>query len=182
MCELRERGWTTKFHKFPKGMLFEEYRLFIEDTARFSDRRQAFSNVMVAVNSFLVGAIYVVLKDLSPHALHRLVAMVPLLGAGLAASCVWSKLFNEYQEIIRLRTDFLKQIECKAGKDARDGMYHMLETKFYRKGGRERGFTRLEKRLPRIFMGVYSAFMAGVILVGIWWLCFVLANCLFALS
>jgi hypothetical protein len=182
MSESMERAKSIKFNKFRQDLLFAEYRLFVEDTARFSDRRQAFSNVMVAANGFLVGAIYVVLKDLNPHTLHRLVAVVPLLGAGLAASCVWSRLFGEYKEMIRNRTDFLKTIEQKAGKDRADGMHLMLEKEFYHKDGRERGFTRLEKRLPWIFMGVYSAFIACVILVGTCSLCLALANCLFPFS
>jgi len=177
MCIPMEQAKSTKFRKFPRDMLFAEYRLFIEDTARFSDRRQAFSNVMVAVNALLATGISVLMKDLNPHAPIRLVILVPLLGAGLAAACVWQKLFSEYEEMIRKRTDFLKQIECKAGKDHGDGMYHMLDREFYHKEGRQRGFTRLEKRLPWIFMGVCSFFMAGVILVGLCSLCFGLCNC-----
>jgi len=181
MSESVERAKGIRFKTFPEGTLFEEYRLFVEDTARFSDRRQTFSNFMVAINSFLVAGIYAVLKDLSPHALPRLMMAAPLLGAGLAASCVWWKLLNKYEDIIASRTDFLKSIERKAGKDSRDGMHLMLE-KFYPPEGPRRGFTPLEKRLPWIFMGVYSAFMAGVILVGICSLCLILANCLFPFS
>ena len=32
---------------------FEEYKLFVEDTARLSDRRQTISNIYVTVNSIL---------------------------------------------------------------------------------------------------------------------------------
>jgi len=178
MSESMERAKSIKFKTFPKDILFEEYRLFVEDTARFSDRRQTFSNVMVAMNGFLVAAIYVVLKDLNPHALQRLMTLVPLLGAGLAASCLWWRLLSKYEDMIGARTDFLKRIECKAGKDCRDGMHLQLETKFYPRGGPRRGFTRVEKRLPWIFMGVYSFFMAGVILVVLCPMCFgLLCNC-----
>ena len=182
MGESVERTKTVKFKTFRERMLFEEYRLLIEDTARFSDRRHKFSNFMVAMNGFLVTGIYAVLKDLSAHDPCRVVILVPLLGVGLAAGCVWQKLFIEYDEMIRARIKFLKQIECKAGKGDRDGLYHFLGPQFYHKEGRERGFTRLEKRLPWIFIGVYSLFMAGVFLAGICWLCLILANCLFPFS
>ena len=36
---------------------FEEYKLFVEDTARFTDRRQTVSNIYVAVNSIILSAI-----------------------------------------------------------------------------------------------------------------------------
>jgi len=35
---------------------FEEYKLFVEDTARFTDRRQTVNNIYVAVNSIILGA------------------------------------------------------------------------------------------------------------------------------
>jgi hypothetical protein len=153
MSESVERAKTVKFRSFPNATLFDEYRLFVEDTARFSDRRQAFSNVMVAVNALLATGVSVVLKDLNPRAPMRLGILVPLLGAGLAAAFLWAKLFGEYEEMIRARVKFLKDMECTVGKDERDGLYHFLGPEFYHKEGRERGFTRLERRLPWIFMG-----------------------------
>ena len=36
---------------------FEEYRVYVEDTARFSDRRQTAGNAMVAVNALLVAGV-----------------------------------------------------------------------------------------------------------------------------
>jgi xanthosine utilization system XapX-like protein len=181
MDESVERTKTVKFKSFPKVTLFEEYRLFIEDTARFSDRRQTFSNLMIAMNGFLVGAIYVVLRDLSPQAPWKVMAMVPLLGAGLAASCVWWKLLNWYEDIIRNRTDFLNKIECEAGKCGEDGMYHKLE-RLYPPDGPIRGFTHIEKCLPYIFVGVHSVFMLGIIVVAICHLCLMPVNCLCPLS
>ena len=32
---------------------FEEYKLFVDDTARFTERRQTVSNIYVGVNSLL---------------------------------------------------------------------------------------------------------------------------------
>ena len=181
MSESMEQAKTVKFKTFRQSMLFEEYRLFVEDTARFSDRRHTFSNFMVAMNGFLVTGIYAVLKDLSAHGPCRLVILVPLLGVGLAAGCVWQKLFIEYDEMIRARIKFLKQIECKAGKGDGDGLYHFLGPEFYHKEGRERGFTRLEKWLPWIFIDLYCLLLAVTTLVGLWSLCLLLANRLFPL-
>ena len=179
MSESMERARSVKFNKFRQDLLFAEYRLFVEDTARFSDRRQAFSNVMVAVNALLATGIFIGLKDLDPHVLCRLVILVPLLGAGLAAACLWQKLFSEYEDMIGARTDFLKQIECKAGKDCRDGMHLFLEKLFYPPEGPRRGFTRLEKWLPWIFIDLYCLLLAVTILVGLWSLCLTLSNCTF---
>jgi hypothetical protein len=177
MSESVEPAKTVKFQTFPEGMLFDEYRLFVEDTARFSDRRQAFSNVMVAMNGLLVAGIYVLVKDLGPRTLPRLMGMVPLLGAGLAASCVWWKVLNRYDDIIGARNHFLRKIECKAGKDEGDGM-HLMLGKLHPPEGPRRGFTALEKGLPSIFIGVYSLLAVGVTLGGICSLCLILCRCL----
>jgi hypothetical protein len=192
MSESVERAKTVKFKSFPKGMLFDEYRLFIEDTARFSDRRQTFSNFMVVMNGFLVTGVCAVLKDPDAHTPARLAILLALLGAGLAAACVWRKVFVEYDEIIGIRVDFLRQIECKAGKDHRDGMYHMLGAKVYDKeiaiagtcprARRRRGFTPLEKWLPWIFIALYCFFLVTTILAGLWSFCLILVNYLCLLS
>lgn len=42
---------------------FEEYKLFIEDTARFSERRQNVGSTYIAVNSIILSAIAFPVKD-----------------------------------------------------------------------------------------------------------------------
>jgi len=42
---------------------FEEYKLFVDDTARLSDRRQSVSNIYVAVISILLAAIGLLIKE-----------------------------------------------------------------------------------------------------------------------
>lgn len=42
---------------------FEEYKLFVEDTAKFSERRQTVNNTYVAVNSILLSAVSFLVKD-----------------------------------------------------------------------------------------------------------------------
>jgi hypothetical protein len=42
---------------------FEEYKVFIEDTARFAERRQKVGSNCVAVNSIILSAIAFLVKD-----------------------------------------------------------------------------------------------------------------------
>lgn len=42
---------------------FEEYKFFIDDTARFSERRQKVGSTYVAVNSIILSAIAFLVKD-----------------------------------------------------------------------------------------------------------------------
>jgi hypothetical protein len=44
--------------------LSEEYNLYVEDTSRLSDRRQMISNIYTTVNSILLVAVGLLIKDL----------------------------------------------------------------------------------------------------------------------
>ena len=61
---------------------FEEYKLFVDDTARFTERRQTVSNIYVAVNSLLLAAIGLLIKDLGARCLWTLLLPLPLIAAG----------------------------------------------------------------------------------------------------
>lgn len=163
MGEQRGNDSREEFRPCPEDTLFREYSLFVEDTAPFSDRRQTFSNIMVAVNTLLVAGIVALLRDSNPHILWRSIITVLLLGAGLAVCVIWRKLFIEYKDTIELRTGFLKEIERRAGKSEKDGMYPMLDKKFYHRQDRKRGFTRLEKFLPWVFIILYLIFVLLVV-------------------
>jgi hypothetical protein len=51
--------------------VFEEYKLFVEDTARFTERRQTVNNTYVAVNSIILSAIALLVKDVSANGCPR---------------------------------------------------------------------------------------------------------------
>jgi hypothetical protein len=65
---------------------FEEYKLFVDDTARFTGRRQTVSNLYITVNSLLIAAIGLLIKDLGARCLWTLVLPLPLITAGIAVS------------------------------------------------------------------------------------------------
>jgi len=66
---------------------FEEYKLFVEDSARFTERRQAISNTYVTVNSLLLAAIGLLIKDLGARGIWTLLLLLPLVVAGVLFPC-----------------------------------------------------------------------------------------------
>ena len=125
----------------------EEYRVFIEDTARYSDRRQTVSNIYVAVNAILLSAVAVLLTGGNLEDWTRL-GVAALLGvAGLAASSMWFTLVRRYEGIIEKRVAELREIE-KAIPDSHE-MYRKMDKAFC---GEVPSFSNLEKVLPVVFI------------------------------
>ncbi len=78
---------------------FEEYKLFIEDTARFTDRRQTVTNVYVAVNTILLSAVALVMTNRTlTHWLLALTAFAVLAG-GIAVCFFWRQLIDKYHRM-----------------------------------------------------------------------------------
>ena len=125
----------------------EEYKIFIEDTARYSDRRQTVSNIYVAVNAILLSAAAVLLTGGNLEDWTRLGVTALLGAAGLAASCIWFALVHRYEGIIEKRVAELREIE-KAIPDSHE-MYRKMDEAFC---GKVPSFSNLEKVLPVVFI------------------------------
>lgn len=147
---------------------FEEYSLFIEDTARLSDRRQTVSNTYVAVNSLLLVAIGLLIKDLGATGVWRLLLPVPLIVSGIIISMRWSELLSNYKKLIGLRIKVLSEMEEKMNGVER--MYHREEELYPNDGSGKShsvgglNFSDKEQALPKIFILLYYLFGLGIII------------------
>ncbi|MDD4653663.1 MAG: hypothetical protein PHQ34_15685 [Methanothrix sp.] len=145
---------------------FEEYSLFIEDTARLSERRQTVSNTYVAVNSLLLVAIGLLIKDLGATGVWRLLLPVPLIVSGIIISRRWSELLSNYKKLIGFRINVLRDMEKKMS--GIENMYHREDLLYPRDGsGRSHSigglnFSDKEQALPKIFILLYYLFGLGI--------------------
>jgi hypothetical protein len=146
---------------------FEEYSLFIEDTARISDRRQTVSNTYVAVNSLLLVAIGLLIKDLGATGVWRLLLPMPLIFSGIIISRRWSELLSGYKKLVGFRINALKEMEKKMS--GIENMYHREELIYPMDGSggshsiRGLNFSDKEQALPMIFILLYCIFGLGLI-------------------
>jgi hypothetical protein len=146
---------------------FEEYSLFIEDTARLSERRQTVSNTYVAVNSLLLVAIGLLVKDLGATGVWRLLLPVPLIVSGIIISRRWSELLSNYKKLVGFRIIVLKEMEKKMS--GIENMYHREDLLYPRdkSGGSHSigglNFSDKEQALPKIFILLYYLFGLGLI-------------------
>jgi len=139
----------------------EEYRLFVEDTARFSDRRQAAHNIQIAIHTLFLGGVAALLARVAEGttgaALPLLVLALVLLIAALVICAIWCRLTERYKEMIRFRCGQIEEME----KDI-PGCHRMICR--IREHFEDSSFSDIEANLPRVFMGVYSALVCATLL------------------
>jgi hypothetical protein len=145
---------------------FAEYALIIEDTARFTERRQTISNNYVAINSLLLAGIGVLIKDVGAQGSWVLLLPLPLAAAGVAVSLWWRELIYRNKELVRLRMGVLHEMESKL--PGAEMIYHREDALYPKdKAGRDVSGQRisisdLEGRLPLLFLALYGVFGAGL--------------------
>ena len=150
---------------------FEEYKMFIEDTARFSERRQKVGSTYVAVNSIILSAIAFLVKDSGFTGRWQLLVVLPLLIAGMTICLSWRQLILNYKKLVNLRIDRLRAMEELPEMEGSSQMYHAEDDLYPRSGQGERkrrkglNFSDLERQLPWVFIALYGIFLIGVVVL-----------------
>ncbi len=148
---------------------FEEYKLFVEDTARFSDRRQTVSNIYVTVNSLILAAVAFLAKDAGLVPLWRVPVVLLMLGVGAVVCFQWCRLIDNYKKLVGFRMEQHQIMEDMPDMEDSYRMFHKEQALYPTDEGGNSGkglnISDLEKMLPRIFIGVYFVFLVGFIVV-----------------
>jgi len=148
---------------------FDEYKMFINDTARFTDRRQNASNLYITVNSLLLTVIIFIAKDANFMQFWSFIFTVPIIVAGIFVSVWWYQLLRKYRLLIRLRFQAIWEMEEKPDLDGIEKMYHREDELYPRDAdgnivqGKGLNFSDLENKLPVMFIVLYSIALLGVL-------------------
>ena len=142
---------------------YDEYKMLIEDTARFTDRRQNASTLYTSVNSIFLAALSIIISDLDALPLYTIFAALVVIGAGIMTSLSWRDYILSYRKLTRLRFEVLKEIEQDIEMADSVKIYE-CEEKFYKNDEDKGLFTRIEQKLPETFIIIYGiAFIMVVI-------------------
>lgn len=148
---------------------FEEYRLFIEDTARLQDRRQTVTNIYIAINTILLSAVGLLMSGEGPQSWVRVAGALVIPAAGIAVCSFWQQLVYKYKALIRLRFRELRRMEELPEMAGCQQMYH-VEDELYpvdEQGeaivGQGLNISDLERRLPQLFMALYVVAGMGML-------------------
>ena len=148
---------------------FEEYKLFVESTDRFSERRQQIGNTYLTVNSIIIGAIAFLVKDAGFGTTLRSIVIIMTLIVGIIVCDVWKQIIFKYKKLVGLRIDELREIENHIDMKNCHKMYH-AEDKLYPRDennnpikGEALNISDKEAWLPNIFIISYLLFLVGVV-------------------
>lgn len=134
---------------------YDEYKMLVEDTARFTDRRQSASTLYTSVNSIFLAALSFVIKDLNVAEKYTIFASVVIILAGIASCISWGTYLQSYKKLIEFRFKVLKEMEQTPGMKESIKIY-AREDEFYYSQDKGQGlFTKTEQNLPRIFGVIY---------------------------
>ena len=103
---------------------FDEYKIFIDDTARFTERRQSVSNLYVTVNSILLTALMFAVKDMGTDEMWKMSFPALIIVAGGFVSFVWHQLIRKYKALVGFRINKLRDIENHPDVAWTERMYH----------------------------------------------------------
>jgi hypothetical protein len=150
---------------------FEEYKLFVEDTAKFSERRQTINNTYIAINSIILTATSFLVKDAGFIPVWRAIVAAMILSAGITLCAQWERMIRKYKRLVGFRINQLLLIEASEEMKSCHGMYH-AEKELYPTDeknnsipGQGLNFSDGEKWLPRVFGAVYVIFLLGTLFV-----------------
>lgn len=143
---------------------FEEYKLFVEDTARLSERRQRVTNIYIMVNGAILGLLTFLVKDAPLTKWWLVIAILPLVVAGIAVCWFWYRLLRTYKTLIDFRFEQLEVMERSGALPGSHSMYNLEAKRFFREAPRKQqiGFSRIEMCLPVLFMVLYVLMGAGL--------------------
>ena len=147
--------------------LLSLYMHFIEDTARFSERRQTINNIYISVNAIILSATALLVKDAGFSPLWRALVVMVILGVGIFICLQWIRMIKKYKLLIDFRIRHLKILEDRAEIKDLYQMYNQ-ENELYpvdEYGNEIKGeglnFSDLEVWLPITFIIAYSLFLVG---------------------
>ncbi len=148
---------------------FKEYRAFIEDTSRLTERRQNTSNLYISINSLLLTGLMFAIKDFNENLSLDFLFPFLIVVAGIFISLLWKQVITKYKKLVGLRIRTLRKMENDEALTWMTKMYH-VEDKLYPVDkndqpimGKGLNFSDKEAQLPSIFIGLYT--IAGVFLI-----------------
>ncbi|NIR53055.1 hypothetical protein GWO43_30895 [candidate division KSB1 bacterium] len=144
---------------------FEEYKFFAESTQYLSERRQAATQTYLTVNTAIFAVFGFLIQDDGFQGWELTIVSTPLFLVGIVACSIWYKIITQYKSLIGWRYDQLMEMEDSIENSHQ--MYRKEYKDFFepREGKEWFGFSKLERLLPLVFVGLYAAYGIALIII-----------------
>lgn len=143
---------------------FDEYRFIADNTQALTERRQATTQTYLTVNTALFTVLTFLVSNESLEGWALAMVNLPLFLVGVLVCFSWDQTLRQYKDQIGWRYEQLMAME-HAMPDSHQIYLKEWKNFFEPAGERERfGFSRLEVRLPRLFLVLYILYGLGLVL------------------
>lgn len=143
---------------------FDEYKLFVENTQKLSERRQKANEVMLAINSATFTILAFLVKDSGFASWRLFFFSLPLFFVGILICCLWQRIIAQFKVLIGWRYEQLRKMEAQM-PDSYRLITKEWDEGYDPQGGDERfGFARLEVWVPRLILALYVLSLIGSII------------------
>jgi hypothetical protein len=150
---------------------FEEYKLFVEDTARFTDRRHSVTNIYVTVNSIILGGVALLAQSIDTFSIVWAGVIALIMTAGIIICLQWDRHIDKYKQLVGFRINQLRAMENHPEMAGCYRMYHAEDELYPRDPlgnaipGKGLNISDRERWLPRVFMALYGCALLGLLFV-----------------
>lgn len=143
------------------GRIMEQYKMYQKTSEDLVSRRQSVSSFYLSANSAIV-AIYGVVLGLV-KAPNNIYVLVLLAIVGLILDISWIKILDAYGQLNAAKMKVISMMERELPIRLYDTEWAVMSDKLNKK--RYVSFTDSEKRIPKIFMGIYCIILIASIVV-----------------
>src|SRR5688572_4620891 len=90
---------------------FEEYKTFIDNTQRLSERRQAATQTFLTINAGIFTVLAFLVKDAGFRAWELVLVTIPLFVVGAVTCMIWLIIIDRFTRLIGWRYEQLRAME-----------------------------------------------------------------------
>ena len=153
--------FNAPLEELDKSLLLEQYKIFLQTSEDLVSRRQTVNNFYISINSALV-ALFSALFAFELTAVHRLIIGLLFSAVGIVLSASWIRLLASYGNLNSSKMRIISSIERQLPASLYDAEWAALSDKLNKK--RYISFTESEKNIPRLFIVLYTAVFALLLL------------------
>ncbi|MBQ1716095.1 MAG: hypothetical protein II035_07060 [Firmicutes bacterium] len=146
-----------------KGELVEQYKMFQKTSEDLVARRQSVNSFYISVNSALTGLLGVALGVFDDSV--KLIVAAFMCVAGIILDISWINILEAYGTLNAAKMKVIKLLEEQLPVMLYDAEWRIMSDKLNNK--KYVSFTDSEKRIPKLFFGLYVIILVGVIAVAI---------------